>query len=59
MIEIIKPGTKNQIECPKCGAVLAYQNEDIKSKDVYWSQLDVHTMSYIHCPQCHNEIQLK
>jgi hypothetical protein len=33
MIEVIKQGNKNQIECDYCGALLRYGVDDIKRKE--------------------------
>ena len=32
MIKIIKPGTKKEVECTKCGALLSYdETEDVQT----------------------------
>jgi DNA-directed RNA polymerase subunit RPC12/RpoP len=59
MIEIIKAGTKNRIECTNCGALLSYTVEDIKSEENYVTQRDSYTQKYIICPQCSNKIILE
>lgn len=59
MVEIIKPGTKNRIECKYCGALLSYQKDDIKDEEVYFNQLVFNTRKYIVCPQCQNKIILE
>lgn len=55
MIKIIKKGTRKQIECSQCGALLSYESEDVKlvNKANGWSDKE-----YITCPQCSNEIIL-
>ena len=33
MIKILKPGTKKEVTCDKCGALLSYdENEDVKEE---------------------------
>lgn len=33
MIKILKPGTKKEVTCDKCGALLSYdENEDLKEE---------------------------
>lgn len=59
MIEILKEGTKRQIECDECGALLRYQQEDIKNEDKYISPVSSYNRKYIICPQCHNKIILE
>ena len=58
MIEIIKAGTKNQIECNNCGALLSYAKEDIKEEEKYITQRDSYIQKYIICPQCNDRIIL-
>ena len=59
MIKVIKEGTRNRIECNYCGALLAYDKEDIKKKDKHWGPCDYYNIKYITCPQCKNEIVLE
>lgn len=59
MIEIIKAGTKNQIECNNCGALLSYTTEDIKQEEKFIGQRDSYIQKYIPCPQCKNKIVLQ
>ena len=59
MIEIIKAGTKNQVECANCGALLSYTIEDIKQEEKFISQRDSYIQKYIPCPQCKNKIVLE
>ena len=56
MIKIIKPGTKKEVECTKCGALLSYdEKEDVQtSKRREFSYYHF----YIICPQCKHEIVL-
>ena len=58
MIEILKMGTKKQIECEACGALLRYEKEDVKEGD-YWHQWTPYTNKYIICPQCNEKIILE
>lgn len=58
MIEVIKKGTRNRIECNYCGAVLAYDGEDIQKKEEYW-ECKCYITKYIICPQCKNEIVME
>ncbi len=59
MIEIIKEGTKNRVECSNCGALLSYSIDDIKEEKKYITQRDSCTQKYINCPQCNNKIVLE
>lgn len=59
MIEIIKAGTKNRIECNNCGALLSYTVSDIKEEERYITQRETYTQKYIICPQCNNKIVLE
>lgn len=58
MIEILKMGTKKQIECEACGALLRYGKEDVKEDD-YGHQWINYTNKYIICPQCKEKIILE
>lgn len=58
MIEIIKAGTKNQIECNNCGALLSYTKEDVKESEEFLSQRNSYIQRYIICPQCNERIVL-
>lgn len=58
MIEIIKAGTKKKITCHECGAVLSYEDEDVKTErnpQDRWNP----DKQYIVCPQCNSVIVLK
>ena len=65
MIKVIRPGTKKQIECNNCGALLSYdEKEDIKFDSIKkvseTDGLAYHTSeSYIICPQCNKKIIFK
>jgi ribosomal protein S27E len=59
MIEIIKQGTKNRVECNNCGALLSYMLEDIKEEEKYVTQRDSYAQKYLKCPQCNNKIVLQ
>lgn len=59
MIEVIKPGTKNRVECNNCGSLLSYSVDDIKLQEKYLSQRDSYNEKYIICPQCNFKIVLE
>ena len=59
MIEIIRPGTKNQVECNYCGALLSYQKEDIQESEQIYAQRVSFSYKYIVCPQCNSEVSLE
>ena len=66
MIKVIKPGFKKEVECPKCGAVLTYdEQEDVQTKTqktfsaYIGPDLYISYKKYIICPQCKHEIILK
>ena len=59
MIEVIKPGTKNRVECNNCGALLSYSVDDIKLQEKYLSQRDSYNEKYIMCQQCNERIVLE
>ena len=59
MIEIIKEGTKNRVECNNCGALLSYTVSDIKEEEKYVTQVVSHNQKYIMCPQCNEKIVLE
>ena len=65
MIKIMRPGTKKEIECDKCGALLSYdEKEDVITSDatirMYKNSFPVFGERYffIICPQCKHEIKL-
>lgn len=58
MVEIIKEGTKNRVECGNCGALLSYRKEDIKEREEFLRQRDSYIQKYITCPQCDDRIIL-
>lgn len=65
MIKILRPGTKKEVECPNCGALLSYDISDILEKSSHSiaetssaSWLSSKNTTYIICPQCNNEIIL-
>lgn len=57
MIEIIKQGTKNRVECNNCGALLSYQTDDVREN--YYGRTFLGYEKYIICPQCSNRIILE
>ena len=62
MIKIIKLGTKKEVECTKCGALLSYdEKEDVqtgKERSFSCYQYYMRPYHYIICPQCKHEIVL-
>lgn len=66
MIKIIKPGTKREVTCDKCGAVLSYDtSEDVQMENIecrgdtgerMWFKKQ---RNYIRCPQCEYKIVLE
>lgn len=59
MIEVIKQGNKNQIECDYCGALLRYGVDDIKRKERICGQLgETLEEQTITCPCCNYNIYL-
>ena len=60
MIEILRVGTKKQIECQECGALLRYEEGDIKTSEYYvGSSIPQYSQKYIICPQCNQKIILE
>ena len=65
MIEIIRPGTKKQVECPNCGALLSYdavldvEREEEKAIGTLFPESLTKVTSFIKCPQCDNKIIFK
>lgn len=66
MIKIIKAGTKREVICDKCGAVLSYDSsEDVQTEnnecqgdtgERMWFKKQ---QNYIICPQCEYKIVLE
>ena len=63
MIKILKPGTKKEVTCDKCGALLSYdENEDVKEECIekaFATNMPSgygRKQKYIICPQCKNKI---
>lgn len=52
MIKIIKKGTRQTVECEKCGCLFSFDASDIN----YGNQHDPEKT--INCPQCMNKIDL-
>lgn len=52
MIKIIKKGTKQTVECEKCGCLFSFDASDIN----YGDQRDPEKT--VECPQCSNRIDL-
>lgn len=59
MIEVLRIGTKNQVECFYCGSLLSYSQTDVIEKETYLSQRNTYLSKYIICPVCGNEIILE
>ena len=59
MVEVIKHGEKNIIDCNFCGAQLRYSVDDIKKQEKYLSQRDSYFEKYIVCPDCKNKVVIK
>jgi transcription elongation factor Elf1 len=59
MIEIIKEGTKNRVECGNCGSLLSYSVDDIRQEEQYITQRASYIQKYINCTQCNNKIVLE
>lgn len=62
MIEIIKRGTKQIVDCNICGCKFSFGNEDIiyGSANTLVSGAFIPVVSsYINCPQCGNSIDVK
>lgn len=54
MIKIIKDGTKEIVNCEKCGCTFSYEKEDVK---VSYNSCFGHDLKkeYVICPQCGKE----
>lgn len=66
MIIIIKAGTKREVTCNKCGAVLSYDSsEDVQTENIErWDNTGERVwfkkpQNYIICPQCEYKIVLE
>ena len=59
MIQIIKPGTKNRVECSYCGALLSFSVNDIKTEEVNIEATKSILHKYIVCPQCGSKVTLE
>ena len=58
MVEVIKHGEKNVIDCDFCGAQLKYTAVDIKEKEYYFTPFDSEFIKYIICPDCNHHVAL-
>ena len=61
MIKIIKEGKRQVKECPNCGCIFSYENEDIKGYSSSSSKDGISisyycSKEYIKCPQCNSEV---
>lgn len=53
MIKILKDGTKHKVKCDGCGAILRFDESDVKIEDVgYYADF----VEFILCPQCGHKI---
>ena len=59
MIKILKEGKRNRIECDYCGALLAYDKEDVQKAEVQGSLNYYSVTRFLPCPQCKNKIILE
>lgn len=62
MIKIIKPGTRKNEVCERCGCEFSYEAEDIQSETVSpleWGESVFKHPRYVECPQCNNKIYLE
>lgn len=59
MIEIIKAGTKNEVECSNCGALLRYNFDDVKGETYGQGTYCQYIQKYIECSQCNNKITIE
>lgn len=61
---IIKRGTKQTMNCEKCGCFFSYDEDDIETKseyDNYDPLANYYSMAhpkYVECPQCGNKIYI-
>ena len=61
---IIKRGTKQTMNCEKCGCFFSYDEDDIETTseyDKYDPLANYYSMAhpkYVECPQCGNEIYI-
>ena len=58
MIQVLREGTRNRIECDYCGALLAYDKEDIQKEEIHWGPSYYKITRFLFCPQCKNKIIL-
>jgi transcription elongation factor Elf1 len=58
MVEVIKHGEKNIVECDFCGAQLRYSVDDLKEQERYLSQRDSYPEKYIVCPDCNSYVMV-
>ena len=59
---IIKRGTKQTMNCEKCGCFFSYDEEDVETKSEYDKYeplanfFSIAHPKYVECPQCGNEM---
>lgn len=63
-MKIIERGT-NTVKCERCGCLMEYERNDIKSKIVqvhtsliFWSLTSPSEVEYVVCPQCGKEVSI-
>ena len=60
MIHIIEKGTKQKMQCSKCGCIFSFEKEDIEIMGNYYPYKEYNSMrKTIKCPQCSNIIVLE
>jgi uncharacterized protein YlaI len=59
MIKVLKKGTRKQIKCDNCGALLQYEEEDIITKHVIEDLRLNAYIKYIVCPECRKRIHME
>lgn len=63
MIKVIRPRTRRNVECINCGAILSFEDEDIKQgthkavANMDFQKFGV-PYEYIICPECGEEVRL-
>lgn len=63
MIKVIRPRTRRNVECANCGALLSYEEEDVREgsdKEFIQCTMSINHIpyNYIICPECGETIRL-
>lgn len=68
-MEIIRPGTKDQVECGGCGALLRFTSSDIRLRHAPLAighdeietmpEPEDHYRAEVECPQCHKAVPVR